>query len=1288
MYWKILTAVLCFYAVVPVEPTASSAAPTTTGNATTTATAANTTITAANNITTSANTTTTAVPTTATAANTTSTYANNITTSANTTTTATNTTAKAANTTTTAAKTSTPAANNITTAATTTTTADPTTTTAAPTTTPSPPVVFDLVFRSDEVFSPALTNTSSPSFQNLVTKTIQALEPLFKAQFPNFIRLIVVGFRNGSIITDTQLEFAAANTTANATTPFAEAVATTLKAAITNGSLSINISANFKITVKPTPSAASPTTTGNETTTTTAVKTTTTAANTTTTAVPKTATAATTTTIAAPTTTTAAPTTTPSPPVVFDLVFRSDEVFSPALTNTSSLSFQNLVTKTIQALEPLFKAQFPNFIRLIVVGFRNGSIITDTQLEFAAANTTANATTPFAEAVATTLKAAITNGSLSINISANFKITVKPTPSAASPTTTGNETTTTTAVKTTTTAANTTTTAVPTTTTAVKTTTTAANTTTTAVPKTATAATTTTIAAPTTTTAAPTTTPSPPVVFDLVFRSDEVFSPALTNTSSPSFQNLVTKTIQALEPLFKAQFPNFIRLIVVGFRNGSIITDTQLEFAAANTTANATTPFAEAVATTLKAAITNGSLSINISANFKITVKPTPSTASPTTTGNVKTTTTAANTTTTAVNTTITAVNTTTTAANTTTTAVPKTATAATTTTIAAPTTTTAAPTTTPSPPVVFDLVFRSDEVFSPALTNTSSPSFQNLKTKTIQALEPLFKAQFANFIRLIVVGFRNGSIITDTQLEFAAANTTANATTLFADAVATTLKAAITNGSLSINISANFKITVKQTPSAASPTTTGNATTTTTAVPTTTTAVPTTTTAANTTTTAAKTTTTAANTTTTATNTTTTAANTTTTAAQTTTTAANTTTTAVPTTATIANTTSTSAKTTTTAANNITTAANTTTTAVHKTATAANTATTAAPTKTTAAPTTTPSLAFVLNLVFRSDEVFSPDLTNTSSPLFQSLATKTIKALEPLFKAQFPNFIRLIVVGFRNGSIITDTQLEFAAANTTANATTPFADAVASTLKAAITNGSLSINISANFNITVQANPTTAAPTTTTAAPITITAAPLTITAAPTTTTAAPTTTTRAATTTTRAPTTTTRAPTTTTAALQTTTAAVAPTTTAAPNVLLLVFSSDETFTETLSNNTSQAFRDRATTIKNAIEPFYRKFFRSFIQLVVLSFRRGSVITECRMEFGPTGNGTAPTANSVKDVLVEAVNKGNIDIRINASSIVVSVLSSSMSPVVNSVFSSFGMTLVFLLLSAAMHRL
>ncbi|XP_064782188.1 integumentary mucin C.1-like isoform X2 [Oncorhynchus masou masou] len=764
----------------------------------------------------------------------------------------------------------------------------------------------------------------------------------------------------------------------------------------------------------------------------------------------------------------------------------------------------------------------------------------------------------------------------------------------------------------------------PTTTGNATTTATAANTTSTYANNITTTANTTTTAAPTTTIAAPTTTPSPPVVFDLVFRSDEVFSPALTNTSSPLFQSLVTKTIQALEPLFKAHFPNFIRLIVVGFRNGSIITDTQLEFAAANTTANATTPFADAVATTLKAAITNGSLSINISANFKITVKPTPSAASPTTTGNATTTTTAVPTTTTAANTTTTAANTTTTAA--------------------------VAPTTTAAPNVLL-LVFSSDETFTETLSNNTSQAFQDRATTIKNEIEPVYRKVFRSFIQLVVLSFRRGSIITESRMEF---GLTGNGTAPTANSVKDTLVDAVNEGSIDIRVNTSSIVV------SATPTSTGNTKTTTTAVPTTTTAVPTTTADANTTTTAANTTTTAAKTTTTAANTTTTAANTTTTAA---------------------NTTSTSAKTTTTAANNITTA-------VPKTATAANTTT-------TAAPTTTPLPTFVLNLVFRSDEAFSPALTNTSSPLFQSLVTKTIQALEPLFKAHFPNFIRLIVVGFRSGSIITDTQLEFAAANTTANATTPFADAVATTLKAAITNGSLSINISANFNITVPANPTTAAPTTTTAAPLTTTAAPTTTTNAPTTntaapltTTAAPPTTTSAPTTTTRAPTTTTRAPTTTTAALQTTTAAVAPTTTAAPNVLLLVFSSDETFTETLSNNTSQAFRDRATTIKNKIEPVYRKVFRSFIQLVVLSFRRGSIITESRMEFGLTGNGTAPTANSVKDTLVDAVNEGSIDIRVNTSSIVVSVLKSSMSPVVNSVFSSFGMTLVFLLLSAAMHRL
>ncbi|XP_045073478.1 integumentary mucin C.1-like [Coregonus clupeaformis] len=187
-----------------------------------------------------------------------------------------------------------------------------------------------------------------------------------------------------------------------------------------------------------------------------------------------------------------------------------------------------------------------------------------------------------------------------------------------------------------------------------------------------------------------------------------------------------------------------------------------------------------------------------------------------------------------------------------------------------------------------------------------------------------------------------------------------------------------------------------------------------------------------------------------------------------------------------------------------------------------------------------------------------------------------------------------------------------------TGNETAPNANSVKDVLVAAVNSGNLSIRVNASsITVSVQVTPT-AAPTTTTGANSTTTAANTTTTGAPT-----------------------------------TTTAAVASTTT---NFFLLVFSSDEIFASNLSDNSSVVFSDRATKTKNEIEPFYRKAFKSFIQLFVLKFTRGSIITDCRMEFRLTGNGTAPNANSVKDVLVAAVNSGNLSIRVNASSITVSV--------------------------------
>ncbi|KAK6324968.1 hypothetical protein J4Q44_G00043100 [Coregonus suidteri] len=347
-------------------------------------------------------------------------------------------------------------------------------------------------------------------------------------------------------------------------------------------------------------------------------------------------------------------------------------------------------------------------------------------------------------------------------------------------------------------------------------------------------------------------------------------------------------------------------------------------------------------------------------------------------------------------------------------------------------------------------------------------------------------------------------------------------------------------------------------------------------------------------------------------------------------------------------------------------TAAPTTTTGANTTTTAANTTTTGAPTTTTAAVASTTTNFFLL--VFSSDEIFASNLSDNSSVVFSDRATKTKNEIEPFYRKAFKSFIQLFVLKFTRGSIITDCRMEF---RLTGNETAPNANSVKDVLVAAVNSGNLSIRVNASsITVSVQVTPN---------------AAPKITTGANTTTTAANTTTTAANKTTTGAPTTTTGAPTTTTAAPQTTTAAVASTTT---SFFLLVFSSDEIFANTLSDSTSAVFRDRATKTKNAIEPFYRKAFKSFIQLFVLKFTRGSIITDCRMEFRLTGNETAPNANSVKDVLVAAVNSGNLSISVNASSITVSVLSSSMSPVVNGVFSSFGMTVVFLLLSAAMHRL
>ncbi|XP_053474808.1 interphotoreceptor matrix proteoglycan 1 [Ictalurus furcatus] len=85
------------------------------------------------------------------------------------------------------------------------------------------------------------------------------------------------------------------------------------------------------------------------------------------------------------------------------------------------------------------------------------------------------------------------------------------------------------------------------------------------------------------------------------------------------------------------------------------------------------------------------------------------------------------------------------------------------------------------------------------------------------------------------------------------------------------------------------------------------------------------------------------------------------------------------------------------------------------------------------------------------------------------------------------------------------------------------------------------------------------------------------------------------------------------------------------------LVFSINETFVEEMANTSSPQFTAKATTIRNQLEPIYRQTFTNFIQMVILEFRNGSIVTNSTLEF--TANGTIPTNSTVQDALVNATS-------------------------------------------------
>ncbi|KAG7314269.1 hypothetical protein KOW79_022765 [Hemibagrus wyckioides] len=120
------------------------------------------------------------------------------------------------------------------------------------------------------------------------------------------------------------------------------------------------------------------------------------------------------------------------------------------------------------------------------------------------------------------------------------------------------------------------------------------------------------------------------------------------------------------------------------------------------------------------------------------------------------------------------------------------------------------------------------------------------------------------------------------------------------------------------------------------------------------------------------------------------------------------------------------------------------------------------------------------------------------------------------------------------------------------------------------------------------------------------------------------------------------------------------------------------------LADNTSPEFLAKATSIRNQVEPIYRKNFKNFIQMIIHSFANGSIITESKLYMDPSGSNV--TATQVKDVLLNGISNGNLTFQIDRGSINVTEIGNSTPPVIASSVSMICMSLLSLLLSLALH--
>ncbi|KAG5845032.1 hypothetical protein ANANG_G00134460 [Anguilla anguilla] len=340
-----------------------------------------------------------------------------------------------------------------------------------------------------------------------------------------------------------------------------------------------------------------------------------------------------------------------------------------------------------------------------------------------------------------------------------------------------------------------------------------------------------------------------------------------------------------------------------------------------------------------------------------------------------------------------------------------------------------------------------------------------------------------------------------------------------------------------------------------------------------------------------------------------------------------------------------------------------------------------------TAPPTTTITAPPTIKVLeFTSTEVFDIDLSNRESTAFQSKAEQIKQLIEPLYKAAFPSFIRFTVRSFRPGSTITNGDLAFSSTNI------PSDDVIISTLSGSSVTSTLKIVVT-SIKV-INAGSTTVVPTTTTVfipalansnspefqklafSIVTVcdviysaryglifirtivirfrgvarnraeldTQAEVELEF--------------------RDNTPPESLPTSDDIVSTLKEAVSNPNNTfnitidpasililrTPNNVVELVFTSTDTFVDTLLDANSEAFKTRARVTAEQIEPVFKANFSSFISMTVTNFSAGSVVTTSSLAFNSSGR--FPSANEIANSLINAVQRGQVNLNIDVNSI------------------------------------